>query len=768
MGRFGVGQAIVRLEDERLLTGGGRYTDDVSPAGQAAAVFVRSPHAHAEIRAVRTDAARAMPGVLAVLTVDDLDQAGIGNLPCRAAVRNKDGRPVLVPPRPPLARGHVRHVGDPVACVVAATLAEAREAAEAVEVDYAALAAVSDPVRALEPGAPQLWPDAPGNLALDWEAGEREAVDRLLAGAVRVTVVDLVNNRVVPNAMEPRGCLGEFDQASGRYTLRTGGQGVHSMQGVLAEMMGLEPALIRVIQADVGGGFGMKIWVYPEYPVCLLAARLTGRPVKWVSDRSEGFVSDTHGRDHVTRVQIALDADGRMLALRASITANLGAYLSQFGPFIPTDAGAKMYNGVYALQAVHVECRGAYTNTVPVDAYRGAGRPEAAYAVERAVDAAARDLGMDPAEFRRRNFIRPEQMPFRTAMATTYDSGEFERLMDAALSQADAAGFPQRRAAARAKGKLRGLGIAYYIEQCSGGPDENARIEVLPEGRVRLYIGTQSNGQGHATAYAQLISDVFGIEPGLVKTVQGDTDLVATGRGTGGSRSVPVGGVAVQRAGEAAAEAGRRLAGEMLEAAEADIELVDGRYRVLGTDRDVGLFEVAASAGGRGLEGAGNFQPSIHTFPNGCHVCELEIDAATGVPEIVRYTIVDDFGVVLNPLMLAGQVHGGVAQGIGQALLEEAVYDATGQLLSGTFLDYAMPRAIGIPDIAFSTVEVRCRTNPLGMKGAGEAGAIGAPPAVINAVVDALADLGVRHVDMPATPERLWRLVTERSAAKAA
>ena len=603
MGRFGVGQAIVRLEDERLLTGGGRYTDDVSPAGQVAAVFVRSPHAHAEIRAVRTDAARAMPGVLAVLTVDDLDAAGMGNLPCRAPTRNRDGQPVYVPPRPPLARGRVRHVGDPVACVVAATLPEAREAAEAVEVDYAPLSAASDPVRALEPGAPQLWPDAPGNLALDWESGDREAVDRLLAGAARVTVVDLVNNRVVPNAMEPRGCLGEFDEASGRYTLRTGGQGVHSMQGVLAEMMGLEPQRIRVIQADVGGGFGMKIWVYPEYPVCLLAARLTGRPVKWVSDRSEGFVSDTHGRDHVTRVQIALDAEGRMLALRASITANLGAYLSQFGPFIPTDAGAKMYNGVYAFQAVHVECRGAYTNTVPVDAYRGAGRPEAAYAVERAVDAAARDLGTDPAEFRRRNFIRPEQMPFRTAMATTYDSGEFARLMDAALDQAEAAGFPQRRAAARAKGKLRGLGIAYYIEQCSGGPDENARIEVLPEGRVRLYIGTQSNGQGHATAYAQLISDVFGIEPGLVDTIQGDTDLVATGRGTGGSRSVPVGGVAAQRAGEAAAEAGRKLAGEMLEAAEADIELVDGRYRVLGTDRGVGLFEVAAKAGGRGLEG---------------------------------------------------------------------------------------------------------------------------------------------------------------------
>ena len=697
MGRFGVGQAIVRLEDERLLTGGGRYTDDVSPAGQVAAVFVRSPHAHAEIRAVRTDAARAMPGVLAVLTVDDLDAAGMGNLPCRAPTRNRDGQPVYVPPRPPLARGRVRHVGDPVACVVAATLPEAREAAEAVEVDYAPLSAASDPVRALEPGAPQLWPDAPGNLALDWESGDREAVDRLLAGAARVTVVDLVNNRVVPNAMEPRGCLGEFDGASGRYTLRTGGQGVHSMQGVLAEMMGLEPQRIRVIQADVGGGFGMKIWVYPEYPVCLLAARLTGRPVKWVSDRSEGFVSDTHGRDHVTRVQIALDAEGRMLALRASITANLGAYLSQFGPFIPTDAGAKMYNGVYA---------------VPGGARRVPGRlhqhrPGRRLPRRRAAGSRLRGRARG-----RRGGPRPRPGPGRVPAAQLHPPGADAvpdrdghdlrqrrvRAPDGRCPRPGGGGrLPAAAGGGARQGEAAGPRIAYYIEQCSGGPDENARIEVLPEGRVRLYIGTQSNGQGHATAYAQLISDVFGIEPGLVDTIQGDTDLVATGRGTGGSRSVPVGGVAAQRAGEAAAEAGRKLAGEMLEAAEADIELVDGRYRVLGTDRGVGLFEVAAKAGGRGLEGAGNFQPSIHTFPNGCHVCELEIDAATGVPEIVRYTIVDDFGVVLNPLMLAGQVHGGVAQGIGQALLEEAVYDATGQLLSGTFLDYAMPRAVGIP-----------------------------------------------------------------------
>jgi aerobic carbon-monoxide dehydrogenase large subunit len=752
---------------ERLLTGGGRYTDDVLPAGQAAAAFVRSPHGHAEIRAVRAEAARAVPGVLAVLTVGDLDAAGIGGLPCRAPGRHRDGTPMTLTPRPALARGRVRHVGDPVACVVAESVAAAREGAEAVEIDYAPLPAVSDPVRALAPGAPRLWEEVPGNLALDWEAGDGAAVDRVFAEpGVRVTTVDLVNNRLVANAMEPRGCLAEHDPADGRYTLRTGGQGVHSMQAVLTEMMGLPKEKVRVVQHDVGGGFGMKIWVYPEYPVCLLAARLTGRPVKWVAERGESFLSDTHGRDHVTRVQVAVGPDGRLRALRAAITANLGAYLSQFGPFIPTDAGAKMYNGVYALDAVHVTARLAYTNTVPVDAYRGAGRPEAAYAVERAVDAAAREHGLAPAEIRRRSFVRPEAMPYRTAMGTTYDSGEFERLMDEALERAEAATFPERRRAARAAGKLRGLGIAYYVEQCSGGPDESARVEVLPEGRVRVYIGTQSNGQGHATAYAQLLCDALGLEPAQVETVQGDTDLVATGRGTGGSRSVPVGGAAVRKAAEDAVEKGRRLAADMLEAAEADVEFADGRFRIVGTDRALDLFEVAAGAGA--FDGAGSFQPPIHTFPNGCHVCEVEIDAATGVPEIARYAIVDDFGTVLNPLLVAGQVHGGVAQGIGQALLEEAVYDEAGQLLSGSLLDYAMPRALTMPDIDFAYVEVPCRTNPLGMKGAGEAGAIGAPPAVINAVVDALAELGVRHVDMPATAERLWRLVSNIKANAAA
>jgi carbon-monoxide dehydrogenase large subunit len=770
MGRFGVGQAVVRVEDERLLTGGGRYTDDAAPQGAAVAVFVRSPHAHAVIRSIDVATARASSGVLAVLTVADLEAAGMGTLPCRAATKHKDGTMMAIPPRPALAKGRVRHVGDPIVCVVATTQAAARDAAEAVAIDYEPLPAIADAVAALKPGAPAVWDDVPGNLALDWEAGDRAAVDRIFAEAARVTTLDLVNNRVVANAMEPRGCLAEHDAAADRYTLRTGGQGVHSMQGVLMEMLDVPKERIRVIQHDVGGGFGMKIWVYPEYPVCLLAAKIVGRAVKWIAERGESFLSDTHGRDHVTRVRIALDADGRMRALRASITANLGAYLSQFGPFIPTDAGAKMYNGVYAFEAVHVEVRCAFTNTVPVDAYRGAGRPEAAYAVERAVDAAAREIGQDPAAFRRRSFIKPEAMPFRTAMGTTYDSGEFARLLDAAIERADVKGFDARRQAGLARNRLLGLGLSYYVEQCAGGGDESARLELAPEGRVRLYIGTQSNGQGHATAYAQILSDALGIEPHRVETIQGDTDLVATGRGTGGSRSVPVGGAAVRAAADDAVAKGRALAADMLEAAEADVEFdaEAGGFRIIGTDRSISLFEVAGRAGGKGIEGGGSFQPSIHTFPNGCHVCELAIEATTGQVEILRYTIVDDFGKVLNPLLLAGQVHGGVAQGVGQALLEEAVYDEGGQLITGTFLDYTMPRADRIPDIDFTTVEVLCRTNPLGMKGAGEAGAIGAPPAIINAVVDALAHLGVTHLDMPAAPEKLWRLIRERQPAKAA
>jgi carbon-monoxide dehydrogenase large subunit len=545
--------------------------------------------------------------------------------------------------------------------------------------------------------------------------------------------------------------------------LRTGGQGVHGMQAILAEdIFHLPKAQMRVVQADVGGGFGMKIFIFPEYPACLWAARMVGRPVKWIASRSESFMADTHGRDHLTTVEIATDVDARMTALRATTTANLGAYLSQFGPFIPTECGARMYCGVYGFAAVHFAVRCAFTHTSPVDAYRGAGRPEAAYAVERAVDATARDLGLSPAELRRRNFVPPEAMPYRTAMQATYDSGEFARLMDVALARADAAGFAARRRASAERGQLRGMGLAYYIEQCAGGGDETARIEVGGDGRVVLFIGTQTNGQGHATAYAQILADALGVPVESVETVQGDTALIATGRGTGGSRSVPVGGVVAQRAAGDVVERAKPLAAELLEAAVADVAFEDGRYRIVGTDRSIGLIEVARRSGGRGLEGSASWQPSAPTFPNGCHVCEIVVDAATGVPRIERYTVVDDFGTVINPLLVEGQVHGGVAQGIGQALVEETVYDqGSGQLLTGSFMDYGMPRADTVPAFDFSMLPVPCTTNPLGMKGAGEAGAIGAPPAVINALVDALSPLGVRHVDMPATPQRLWRLIRQ-------
>ncbi len=761
MGQFSIGQPARRKEDPRLLTGNGAYVDDASPAALAHAAFVRSPHAHAEISRIDVAAARRLPGVLAVLTGADLVAAGLGPLPCKTLYRHKDGRPMPEPPRPALAVGRVRHVGDPLAVVVAETPAAAQDAADAVAVDYAPLPAVTELSRALDPGQPQVWPEAPENLALDWQAGDADAVDRLFATAQRVTAVDLVNNRLVPNPMETRGCIAEYDPVGDSYTLRTGGQGVHSMQAVLAEdILRLPKERVRVIQADVGGGFGMKIFIFPEYPACLWAARVTGRAVKWIASRSESFLADSHGRDHLTRVEIATDADGRMTALRATTTANLGAYLSQFGPFIPTDCGANMYCGVYRFESVHFAVRCAFTHTAPVDAYRGAGRPEAAYAVERAVDATARAFGLPPAELRRRNFIGPEAMPFRTAMQATYDSGEFARLMDRALQRADAAGFEARRADDRGRGLLRGLGHAYYIEQCAGGGDETARIEFRGDGRVLLFIGTQSNGQGHATAYAQILADALGVPFEAVETVQGDTDLIATGRGTGGSRSIPVGGVAVQRAAGDVVANGLPLAAELLEAAVADIAFADGSYRVVGTDRAIGLGEVARSAGEAGLGGSAAWQPPIHTFPNGCHVCEIAVDIATGVPTIERYTVVDDFGTVINPLLVEGQVQGGVAQGIGQALLEEAVYDpGSGQLLSGSFMDYAMPRADTAPAIDFSMLPVPCRTNPMGMKGAGEAGAIGAPPAVINALVDALAPLGIRHVDMPATPQRLWRLI---------
>ncbi len=759
MGQFGLGQAVTRKEDARLVTGRGRFTDDGPPPGCVHAVFLRSPHAHARIRSLDCTQARSMPGVLAVVTGAELDAAGIGPLPCTTLYENRDGTPMAAPERPVLARERVRFVGDPVAAVIAETPHAARDAAETILVDYEPLAAVVDTGRALDPEAPQIWPEAPGNLALDWETGDAEAVDRRFAAAHRVLELTLVNNRIVVNPMETRACLAEYDPGTDRLTLTVGSQGVHGMRRILAEkVLRIPKEKLRVITRDVGGAFGMKIFVFPEYPVCLHAARMLRRPVRWVAERTESFLADTHGRDHVTTVSIAVDGEGRMTAIRASAIANLGAYLSQVGPFIPTECGAYMYTGVYRFDVAHYRVRCVFTNTAPVDAYRGAGRPEAAYAVERAVDFAARELGCDPIAFRRRNFVPPAAMPYRTALGYTYDSGDFPRVLDAALARADVAGFAGRRQAAAAAGRLLGLGVAYYIERCAGGSPEEARLELRPDGRLRLYIGTQNNGQGHETAYAQIIADRLGLPFADIEVVQGDTDLVADGRGTGGSRSIPIGGAAVLRAGERLVERARERAAEMLEAATADIGFAEGSFFILGTDRRLSLVEVAAAAGG--LEESGSFQPEAPTFPNGCHVCELSIDRATGVPRIERYTVVDDFGVVVNPALLAGQVHGGLAQGIGQALLERTVYDpASGQLLSGSLMDYVLPRADDLPRFDFDWVVIPCRTNPLGVKGAGEAGAIGAPPAVVNAVVDALTGYGIHHVDMPVTPDRLWRLL---------
>jgi carbon-monoxide dehydrogenase large subunit len=764
MSGFGFGQSVARTEDARLLTGRGRYTDDVTLPGQAYAYLVRSPHAHADILAIDTHEASRAPGVLAVLTGADLEADGIGHLPCMFPLVQKDGSPLVTPPRPALAVGHVRHVGEPVVLIVAKTAAQARDAADLVYIDYADRPAVVALDEAVEPGAPQIWDEAPGNLCFDWERGDAAATDDAFARAAHVVALDLVNNRIIPNPLEERACNGAWDEATGKMTLHVGSQGVHNLRRQLARHIFQMPEeKIHVLTGDVGGGFGMKIFLYPEYVLVLYAARRLGRPVKWTSERSEGFVSDDHGRDNLTRAELALDEDGRFLGLRVRTLANLGAYLSNYAPFIPTD-GTGMLAGVYRTPAIHVSVRGVFTNTQPVDAYRGAGRPEAAYVIERIVDAAARKLNLSPAEIRRRNFIPADAMPFRTATGVTYDSGDFRRNMEDALVMADWDGFPARRSESRARGRLRGIGLSTYIEACSGGGPEQATIQVDGEGRVTVLIGTQSNGQGHETAYTQIVADRLGIAPELITIIQGDSERISFGAGTGGSRSIPVGGASLARSAAQVIEKARTKAAEMLEAAPVDLEFADGAFTIVGTDRRVTFQEVARAAapapGALAFDEVARWSPPAATYPNGCHICELEVDPETGSVEILRYVVVDDFGKVLNPSLLAGQIHGGIAQGIGQALTERCVFDReSGQLLTGSLMDYALPRADTLPFVELALNEVPCRTNALGMKGAGEAGAIGAPPAVINALVDALAAYGVTHVDMPATPETVWRLI---------
>ena len=729
MPKFALGQGLSRLEDGTLLRGAGRYADDFTLAGAAHAVIVRSPHAHARIRKISIGKS---PGVIAALTGKDAAADGLGELQCLIPVVNLDGSNRKETPRPVLAIDTVRHVGDPVAVVIAETLAQAKDAAEKVEVDYEALPAVTD-VRE-------------GEVAFDIGLGQsREKVEQALKTAAHVTRLELVNNRLVANPIEPRAALAEY--TNGKVTLITPSQGPHHIRGQVAGIVKSED--VRVVSGNVGGAFGMKIFLYPEQPMMVWAARRLKRSVRWTADRSESFLSDAQGRDNYSVAELAMDKDGRFLALRATTWAAMGAYLSNFGPFIPQLA-APMLSGVYRIPAIWLNIKGTLTNTVPVDAYRGAGRPEAIYLLERVVDAAARELGLAPDELRRRNFIPPSAMPYQTPVESKYDSGDFAALMARAMEKADWKGFAGRRKASR---KLRGIGLAMYIERCGGGPGDTIRVKVDGD-KVTAYSGMQDNGQGHTTTFVQLLSAKLGIDSAHIRVVQGDTDLVPTDGLTGGSRFLAIGGVAAQVAADEVIEKGKQAAAQKLEAAASDIEYRDGEFRIAGTDRRVSLFNLDA------LEATHTRTPPEYTYPNGCHICEVEVDPDSGDVAIVRYTVVDDFGYAVNPKLLEGQVHGGTVQGVGQALREHAVYDReSGQLLAGSFMDYAMPRATDLPPLECSFHHVPCASNPLGVKGAGEAGAVGAPAAVINAVVDAL---GGARIDMPATAESVWRAINRR------
>ena len=765
MEKFGIGQSVTRVEDHRFTRGEGQYIEDINLENETVGVFVRSPHAHARILEIDKSSIADAPGVLAIYTGEDLRADNIGDVPCGALVENIDGTPCANPPRPALALERVRHVGDAVALIVAETRQQALDAAEQLWVDYDILDATVDTAASLSESAPQVWDEAPANRCFHWQSGKQEETEVAFAAADSIVELELVNNRVIPTSMETRGAIADVETESGRLVLHVSCQGVHLLRRLLAEaIFNCAPEDILVKCYDVGGGFGMKIFLFPEYVALLYATRKLSRPVKWISERSEAFTADSHGRDHVSKLKLAVSNHGKMLGLRVETIANLGAYLSNFAPFVPTAAGVSMLVGCYAIPTAYVEVHGVFTNTAPVDAYRGAGRPEAIYAIERLIDYAAQEIGLAPDELRRRNFIPPESMPYTTAFDLKYDSGEFEQHMEQALEVSGWHSFSQRKQASAAQGKLRGIGLACYIERCAGGAPEQARLAVDSEGHITLYIGTMSNGQGHETAFRQILNERLGVDFDDISIVQGDSDRVESGGGTMGSRSVPVGGAAISAAAEKLIETARVKAADLLEAAIADIDFEQGKFLIVGTDRSASFKEVAASVSTGdelSFDEKDSFAPGEATYPNGSHVCELEIDPATGTIEILDYTVVDDFGKVINPLLLEGQVHGGIGQGLGQALLECCAYEAeSGQLLSASFMDYTMPRADDLPAIRFQRREVPCTTNPLGIKGAGEAGAIGAPPAIVNAVVNALAVRGISHVDMPLTPNRVWRLAT--------
>ena len=750
--RFGFGQSVLRKEDDPLLRGLGRYIADIAPRGTLHAVVLRSPHAHARFH-LSAAQALAMPGVNLMLTGGDI--ADLGLLPCAVELPNT----VLnVPPYPVLARNEVRHVGDAIAFVVADTRERAKDAAEAITVGWEALPHVTDASQALEPAAPRVWPEHRDNLVFDISLGDKAATEQAFADAVKVVSLTLVNQRVVANYLDTRGVVADYNAAHDHLTLTLSSQGPHAIREVLLQVLKVPAEKLRVITPDVGGGFGTKLFPYREYALAAVAAKRLHRSVTWIADRSDHFLGDAQGRDNRTTARLALDENNRFLALDVDVVANMGAYLSQFGPLIPT-LGAVLSPGVYDISTCHVRVRGVYTNTVPVDAYRGAGRPEAAYVIERLVDHVAREVGVAPDALRRRNFVKPSAMPYLSATGQNYDSGNFAAHLKRAQELADWSGFRKRLRASRKSGRLRGIGLSTYIEACGNAGSETATLNVESDGSVTLLIGTQSTGQGHATAYAQIVADHLGLPPERVHVVQGDTDRIKSGIGTGGSSSIPCGGASLAGAAEKLADNLKKLAAEALEASVDDLEIAGGTVRVSGTDRAISFSGLAQrpDAGNR-LTAANAFTPPQATYPNGTHIAEVEVDPGTGESQIVRYVVVDDFGATLNPMLLAGQVHGGTAQGIGQALMEDAVYDPdSGQLVTASLMDYPVPRANEVPAIEFETRNVPCRHNPLGVKGAGEAGAIGSCPAVINAIIDALwRARRISHLDMPATPQRVW------------
>ena len=785
MSAEGIGARVRRVEDYALLVGKGRFVADIAAPDALAAVIVRSPHAHARIRALDATHARAAPGVVAVLGGADMAADGVGPMRCIWPIRNADGRPMAEPPRPPLARDTVRHVGEPVAVVLAETLAAAQDAAELVAIDYEPLPAVSEARAALESGAPQLHESASGNVCFRFERGDTAATARAFERAAHVTRIELVNNRLVGCAIEPRALVAVPEPDGRALTLYAATQVPHHVRRFVAEELDLPEAAVRVIAPDVGGGFGYKGKHYPEETVLAWAALRLGRAIRWVAGRGESFLADTQGRDHFTRAELALDAEGHFLGLRVATVANIGAYVSTVGAAIPSAIYTALLAGVYRTPAIHVEVTGAFTNTAPTDAYRGAGRPEACYVLERLADRAARELGLDRAELRRRNLIPPEAMPYKTPIGPTYDCGDFPRVFATALERAGYREFETRRVEARARGRLRGIGIACFVESSGVAPSklagamgaragffESAEIRIDSSGAVQAFLGTHSHGQGHATTFAQILAARLGVPLARIRIFEGDTAAVPYGTGTFGSRSIVVGGSALHGAAAKIIAKGKRIAAHLLEAAEADVQFADGAFAVAGTDRRLAFGEVARAANHAhnlppgmepGLDESSFYDPPNFAFSNGAHVCEIEIDPASGVAQVVAYCVVDDVGTVINPLVVEGQVHGGLAQGIGQALCERTVYDPeSGQLLSGSFLDYAIPRADELPAFATETDERQpCTHNPLGAKGCGESGAIGAPAAVASAVLDALAPLGVTGIDMPLTPERIWRAIRD-------